>query len=263
MPPRSVLPRHRPPRSVPPRSVPPRSEFSRIDNLIRLHGKTDPNRVFESCQTYRELLRCNVAYLQGRLTRTPYHGGPVADETIPLLKDLVEVNTRGFMSISGQPSECETTVPTAGPWKGRYVESQQKSYIEGYLPRKLLPAFLTYVISFPGVKYDVYDSKSRRITASNHHGVDLTRGRASPTVAGLARARWDTDTSFPDPVKLAARGMAPDDRDPLYGNVFWHILVRECVLVEFCIDTYCKGSVEQLLLAFLRMTVPGNSPRRN
>lgn len=43
--------------------------------IIEKYGEDNPDEVFRSITTYKQLQDANVAFLQGKLSSTPYHGG--------------------------------------------------------------------------------------------------------------------------------------------------------------------------------------------
>lgn len=48
-----------------------------INDMIKLYGETEPLKVFGGVKTYKDLLEANIGFLEGKVTETPYHGGPV------------------------------------------------------------------------------------------------------------------------------------------------------------------------------------------
>jgi hypothetical protein len=94
--------------------------------------------LFHQVRTYRELQDVNIQFLRGEIQKTPYHGGPVDSETIPLLSDLIRLNELGFVTVGGQPAQDETkfvkrTWKVRGEeWGNWWVRTQQRPFLEGF-----------------------------------------------------------------------------------------------------------------------------------
>ena len=57
--------------------------------------------LYREATTFKNLVCLNIAFLKGILNGTPYHHGPIDDETIPLLSQLIQLNKKGFLSTNG------------------------------------------------------------------------------------------------------------------------------------------------------------------
>jgi len=90
--------------------------------------------LYEEASTFKNLVCLNIAFLKGILNETPYHGGPVDNETIPLLSQLINLNKKGFLSTNGQPGIISDFT---NPLNGVYYQENQKSFIRGYMHRSL------------------------------------------------------------------------------------------------------------------------------
>lgn len=97
---------------------------------------------FKHTQTYDDLIAANLAFLRGEITRTPYHLGPVSEETRPLLDKLIRINAHGFVSTNGQPGDLKTGYSAKQKW---YYAIRQKPYITGFLPGAYLDAFVAFM----------------------------------------------------------------------------------------------------------------------
>jgi len=82
-------------------------------------------------KTFEDLIEYNLKFLNGEIKETFYHCGPVDEETIPLLDNLKKINRFGFLSINGQPGLLEYDIYS--DYVSNYVDTEQKSWIEGYM----------------------------------------------------------------------------------------------------------------------------------
>lgn len=84
-------------------------------------------------KTFEDLIEENIRFLKGEVGATCYHGGPICDETIPLVDDLITLNKLGFYSTCGQPAVREKNC-------------QQRPFIEGLMQNRLdLLKFIRYL----------------------------------------------------------------------------------------------------------------------
>ena len=107
---------------------------------------------FKTVHTYSDLIDANVAFLWGSLLQSPYHHGPIDEETHLLLPSLIELNRLGFITVNGQPARDDVTQTHV------WCADRQLPFLEGYLPKVYLPLFRTFMESYrASVVYHVYD----------------------------------------------------------------------------------------------------------
>lgn len=111
---------------------------------------------YRAAKSFDDLCRINVQFLNGTYDHTAYHCGPVDDETIPLLDDLCLVNSLGFYTYSGQPSDCDMEQSCKSPciWKCW----QSRGYLNGFIDNKYiddLRYYLDYKKESNGVYYSI------------------------------------------------------------------------------------------------------------
>ena len=117
--------------------------------------------LYREATTFKNLVCLNIAFLKGILNGTPYHHGPIDDETIPLLSQLIKLNKKGFLSTNGQPGIISDFI---SPLDGIYYQENQKSYISGYIHKSLSVKLQWFIQEKPfymviiNNKNKVYDS---------------------------------------------------------------------------------------------------------
>ena len=215
---------------------------------------------FKDVQTYRDLQDVNILFLQGKLKKTPYHLGPVDEETIPLLENLITINDLGFISVMGQPALDEIKFvdrtwklngQICGNW---WYQLRQRSVIEGYLPKAYLDLFLEFMVNQPDYYYRIYDIQKKTGWFGGYsfelpvlydgmpRGLNITLVRVSKDLNMLDEADWDDPTnillSIPPPFDFYG-----------YSNIE-NIMIPYTVKVVISSKEYNSGSVEQLLLDF-------------
>lgn len=227
---------------------------------------------FERAASFSDLLEANVRYLRGELLGSPYHGGPPAPETAPLLAPLERLQTHSrLFTFESQPGlheqthwcePCESSGGVHGGGTcsgGRYVETQQRAYVDLFAEASTLPALLAqlrlhshsffFLLDYPG-RPDLFQHNVPAAAAwSDAQGgphLNLTRERRAPTRNALPAAPWALHTNaklrpgWAD-AELAALGQ----RNPRMAAV-----LAECVLVGVMARRYghCQPSPLDMLL---------------
>lgn len=122
-------------------------------------------------KTFEDFSKLNIEFLEGKHYTTPWHGGPIEDETFTVLNEMKELNRLGFLTASSQPGEIGN-----GYTQNAYVEglvsidvakklaklSEQHSSIEVvWLPSKAWKSVKTA----PNSSHRKFDSIPRHSTA--------------------------------------------------------------------------------------------------
>ena len=193
--------------------------------------------LYKETTTFKNLICLNIAFLKGILKVTPYHGGPVDNETIPLLSQLVQLNKKGFLSTNGQPGSIGNFT---SPLDGVYYQENQKSFIRGYMHKSLSAKLQSFIQDKPfyiviiNKKSIVYDS----IPVPKYN---LTR------YINLE----DPNEPYDDYTNVFKNRYEPYTEFDNY-NVN-SLLKEDYVLVELYSKVYGEGySTEQLLLDFFK-----------
>lgn len=95
-----------------------------LSKLVREKGRKrsykNTNEIYAHVTSFNDIVQLNCAFIMGDLYQTPYHGGPLMVESMPMKRDLLTVNQKGFVSYDSQPP-METE------------DIRQKSYLMGYI----------------------------------------------------------------------------------------------------------------------------------
>lgn len=229
------------------------SRVMTMSQVINARGKKDYKAVYRRIKTYKDLLKANVAFLRGKISETPYHLGPIDEETIPLVNDLVKINEAGFLSIEGQPALVETDF-VEKTWKypnGRiggnwWYTIEQKPYICGFMPTSQLNPFLHFMKNKKDYYYQiVVNTIPSQLLATTfpEERYNVTRSRSHKVKSELSRVKWTNDTNINNEPEEDTRGNF--DEYPICYK-----LLESTVYVIIAGREYNKGSVETLLLEF-------------
>ena len=115
----------------------------------------DPKRIEEKMSKFTDLLRYNIAFLQGRLPYTFYYlgrwGGKDGDQNTHVqtsTQNLIELQHYGVFTFDGQSDYChqETITKSEGSLKpGDIFYFRQRSYVAFFAPKKLVNSIVKYV----------------------------------------------------------------------------------------------------------------------
>ncbi|KAF2229456.1 hypothetical protein EV356DRAFT_521087 [Viridothelium virens] len=89
--------------------------------------------LWDSTETYSDVINLNMKFLRGDINYTPYHLGPLDPETEPLVPDLLKLHEYGVLTITGQPADYQFLRRTRS--SGSYfVQFEQRAVIEFLIP---------------------------------------------------------------------------------------------------------------------------------
>jgi hypothetical protein len=212
---------------------------------------------FRSVQTYTDLLQANIAFLEGQLLQSPYHLGPIDEETVPLLPKLTQLNRLGFLTVNSQPARNDVKfVQRTQTWSA----TRQLAFLEWYMPKAWLPSFRTFMDPYETkCVYYVYQvtDQQRWCCFFKRHSRPFLRYRegtaepemcvtwdkAHPDLECLDRVSWRCYTWF---------YQSSNDYD--FARCPWvdEILVDHTVKISLiCTDP--EEDLEQLMLTFVMM----------
>lgn len=211
----------------------------------------EPN--FINIKTFDELIEYNLKFLNGDISYTFYHGGPVDSETIPLLDNLKLINRYGFVSTGGQPSLCtkpefisktwQYNGETYGNW---WVKLQQKSYICGYIEdTKKNKKLINFLFKHKKIYTTVSKNNGWFISnlPKNPKLYNLTKSSTSKISPDEGWSEWTYETNTQNKYNF-------EDYDDVP-------IINECIQVEIVVKHYCKDSVEDVLLEYYTANISG------
>ncbi|KXL45398.1 hypothetical protein M433DRAFT_67192 [Acidomyces richmondensis BFW] len=111
---------------------------------IGLKGTNEHNReVWGEPKTLQDIADLFVGYMRGQVKSLPWSEAPITSEADVLRNDLIELNSRGLLTINSQPAVdgAKSTDPVYG-WGPRNGYVYQKAYLEVLVPPSLLPTLI-------------------------------------------------------------------------------------------------------------------------
>lgn len=168
-----------------------------MNSLIEEHGLDNPEQIYENVLSFDDLKKTNVAFLCGKISRTPYHHMPICEETIPLVDKLVKVNEYGFFSMEGQPaiksggilkmSWFDSCGNLCSNW---FYETHQKSFISGIMESHHVDNFISFLKTKP--VYFVIFGFPYKIIFNNfpHDHYNVTKTRYNKYENKISESEW-------------------------------------------------------------------------
>lgn len=196
-----------------------------------------------SFASFKELIEYNLKFLNGNLSETFYHGGPVDPETVPLLGKLKSINSFGFFTMEGQPSLCDDPKFVSNTWtiNGKiqgnwWYKSEQKGYLAGFIEQSSNSKnLIKYLLQNDKVFINISRKDGGFFT--NFPGTyNVTRESTSKS-KDKGWSEWELYTNIQNEHRF-------DDFDL---KIF-----KDCLYIQICVKKYCEDSLEDILLDFYK-----------
>ena len=130
--------------------------FGELDAYdIGLKGTNEQNvKLWGKPQSLRDVANIFIRFLEGNLQSLPWSEAPITSESEAIRSELVNLNRRGLLTITSQPSVngVKSTHPVHG-WgpKGGYV--YQKAYVELLISPQLISELIARIERNPNMTY--------------------------------------------------------------------------------------------------------------
>jgi hypothetical protein len=129
----------------------------------------------------------------GQIPITPYHCGPVDEETIPLVPGLLKLHEFALLTIGSQPYE-QSVYESGKNWS----EYQQRPFIIFIMPGKnaLSLEFFERLKKRADIVVSAQELCPFKIVDGSHDPHVVSRMRVAVTVKDLETAEWEVSTSI-------------------------------------------------------------------
>lgn len=107
--------------------------------------------LFEAVETIEDLQQRTIDFLEGRLSATSYHFGPLMAESSPLVDVLVRLNRLGFITTNSQPGRRFTE---------RGAAYGQRCFVEGLLKKRHVSLFMEKLYRATGNTCFILDTRN-------------------------------------------------------------------------------------------------------
>lgn len=130
--------------------------FGELDAYdVGLKGTNEQNiKLWGKPETLRDVANLFIRYLEGKLKTLPWSESPITSEALAIQSELVDLNRRGFLTITSQPSvngvKSNHPIHGWGP-QGGYV--YQKAYVELLVSPQLIKELIGRIEKNPNITY--------------------------------------------------------------------------------------------------------------
>lgn len=143
---------------------------------------------WKAAKDFSEILNLNRKFLLGEISQTPYHGGPVDDETLPLIKGLLELHDFGLLTEDSQPFEH-----LCGRDENDYFEYEQRPYVSFLVSNdndQVLKFFEMLKNRSEIMTCATEPYSNQTLSGSHKQRIGVTRERVAKTVERLKETPW-------------------------------------------------------------------------
>ena len=122
---------------------------------VGLKGTNEHNRkLWGQPQSIQEIADLFVNFMKGKVESLPWCEAPINQEADTLKMDLLELNSRGLLTINSQPAVdgAKSTHPVYG-WGPNNGYVYQKAYLEVLIPPCLMPELVGRMDDDPNITY--------------------------------------------------------------------------------------------------------------
>jgi len=146
---------------------------------------------------YGQLLYLNKLFIKGLLPATPYHLGPLHDDSVPLVQKLLRIHDYGLFTTDGQGALHKTGHNAKS---SEFYEIQQKPYISFYVTYNTPEAvtLLRTLMSNPALVCVIGSVKERTYYSNTlQRRYNVTRERGSTVSADAVQSQpWGLFTNL-------------------------------------------------------------------
>jgi hypothetical protein len=173
-----------------------------IKKYIEKYGKSqsedDYLQIWKKIKTIEELFYCNKEFIKGNIYGSCYHLGPLHEDSLALVLDLIQLHDNGFLTVNGQgPLLIYDSHKTN---KNFFVSIEQRPYLEGYIENKYIEDILKYILNFNSnmtedkIFYRIYTKDKTITNIDKIHNV--TREKSYHTIEQKNDMIWETPTNL-------------------------------------------------------------------
>jgi hypothetical protein len=209
--------------------------------------KTDKYDKYFSVQvselSFEQLIEYNLKFLNGDLRKTFYHGGPVNEETLPLLDKLKAINSFGFFTMDGQPSLCIGPAFDSGTWDAYgipqgnwWYKIEQKGYLVGFIEKSISNKnLIKHLLRNDKVHISIASKDGKYVTNfPNSEMYNVTR-RSTRKSESENWSKWLLFTNIPNEHHFEEHNIKALD---------------DCLFIKIAVKNYCEDSLEDILLNY-------------
>lgn len=156
-------------------------------------------------RNYEDLVYVSGAFVAGKIRETPYHAGPLEDESIPLIPELITLHRYGLVTVNSQPAtddENQFTLNNREHPNGYYYDERQRPYVEFFMPNTAKRAaaiqamfndpsrYAVSIAHFDGRSYNDKGQETTQYEKNFDETLVVTEDRGAETIEALKKEPW-------------------------------------------------------------------------
>lgn len=183
---------------------------NKFNKYIKNYGLEKPKLVWDSIKTVEELFYINKRFINGDISQSIYHFGPLENDSKELKKELIELHNLLIFTHDGQNNLIkkgfieEEWINPYNPEEicgNHYYEIQQKAYISCFIPNIYIDKLINNIIKFNRYSDDqigfcIFNSKGKSTNFRTDDFVNLTKERSSKIKEDLENNKFLKNTNF-------------------------------------------------------------------
>lgn len=138
---------------------------------------------------------CNKLYIMGHISTTPYHVGPLDEETLGMREDLLILHDFQLLTVNSQP--YEHTIKRSRFIGGGWEELQQRPYLIFTMPdmQHQGQSFFEHLRKQSDIVVYACRVRPFQRLEGSHEQVVVTRTRSAKDHRALRSAKWKSHTA--------------------------------------------------------------------
>jgi hypothetical protein len=159
-------------------------------------------------KSYADLVYTNSEFVLGKLNRSPYHLGPLDEESALLVPDLIQLHLYGAVTVESQPALLMTEPVKSKSRPGRFAEARQRPYLVFFMPNQ--PQYVEAINAMynrPGIfAVSVTNVANNKWSSNFDEPIVVTEERDAPSASAISKRKFHAYSSVkPDSTTREAK----------------------------------------------------------
>jgi hypothetical protein len=236
--------------------------ISQFLKIIKKNGENNPLEIIPYIDTFKKLQIYNIEYIKGNIDETFYNIGRSNIDN-KILKDIIQLNKLGFLSMDSEPSMCEYYKPIKNNLEGNgYSDYEKKPFISGFIKKDVIEKLNKYINKTPSlenivffVPHFLFNKNNRELKKGEK--INLDREKVYYNIKDNKNAKWIEYSNFFYDDSLNAYYLLENYRNLQY-------ILKDYAFCIIFIDEYCtEVNLFKQLLKFFKTIIRRRKSSRN
>ena len=200
------------------------------------------NTIWDQVECLDDYINCNIEFIKGNVSCTPYHGGPLCEDSLLLKDNLLKLHQYKCLTVGGQGPLDKIHIFR----KNKYHAYKQKAYITCFMENKYEEKLYKYLNTVKGILFGIATSSQISSTLPNEpYTVTSNKSYKYIKDESIKPYKSKTRLHFVElwENQIYCMDFSPDIED---------VIRNEYMLIEICTIEYNSPiCVEKIILDFL------------